>query len=73
MRCGSLPVVVLLGDVDETCVGVGADREEGRLPSQHGQRPDQVTGVRQEQRPLKQNTTVQPTGPDVSTACCDGS
>ena len=46
MRCVDLPVVVLLGDVDETSVGVGADRKEGGLPSQHSQRPNQVTGVR---------------------------
>ena len=59
MRCVHVPVVVLLGDVDETSVCVGTDRKEGGFPSQYSQRPDQVTGVGQEQGPLTQTTTVQ--------------
>ena len=67
MKCVHIPVVVLLGDVDETRVCVGADRKEGGFPSQHRQRPDQVTGVRQEQGPLKHRTTVKEGSP-VNTA-----
>ena len=61
----SLPVVVLLGDVDESCVCVGADGEEGGFSCQHSQCPNQVARVSQEEGSLKQNTN----GDEVMIKC----